>query len=198
VELTESGWKYRPGDDLSGSRRELDDTVWETLRTTDIDRDAIPTSGWNGVGWFRLHLQVDSRLVGEPIGLLLNHWGASEVFLDGRLVNRFGTVSAARDRERPYYPNGMPIVMTFGEPGAHVLAVRLSNSAMRDFTTGLGRWLSRWGTITGFSAHLGYASHMIRQHDLALSAFHTVAAVCRNGIACRETAACADARAYQG
>src|SRR3989442_582717 len=87
VELDKLQWKYAPGDDP-----QFADHAWETLKGTAITLNSIPKSGWRGLGWFRLRLQVDPALANQPLALVMVHYGASEIYLDGKLVERFGTV----------------------------------------------------------------------------------------------------------
>lgn len=176
IDLETAGWKYRSGDDASWSSPSLDDRAWERLRTTAIAHDAVPSSGWHGIGWFRLRVQVDQTLIGRPIALSIGHWGASELFVDGRLVNRFGTVGAIPDMERPFRPVSIPVIVTFPTTGTHVVAVRLSCAAMRSVTSGLGGWLSRRGKPAGFWGAMQEGSAALRAHDRDMGTIITVAA----------------------
>src|SRR5438128_421304 len=62
VELDKLNWKYQPGDDPQFADPPFDDRAWETLNGTALTLDSIPKSGWRGIGWFRLRLQIDSAL----------------------------------------------------------------------------------------------------------------------------------------
>ncbi|HEX4949041.1 MAG TPA: hypothetical protein VFZ34_20355, partial [Blastocatellia bacterium] len=128
VELDKLDWKYAPGDDPRFAEPQFDDRVWETLKGTAITLDSIPKSGWHGIGWFRLRLKADPALANPPLALLMTHYGASEVYLDGRLVERFGTVGATPETEVEYNPQGRPIAISLPALGEHVLAVRRSHS----------------------------------------------------------------------
>ncbi len=143
VELDKLGWKYSPNDDPRFTDPQFDDRAWETLHGTAITLDSIPKSGWRGIGWFRLRLQVDPALANQPLALVLVHYGASEIYLDGKLVQSFGTVGATPETEVEYNPNTVPLGIVLDGRGEHVIAVRHSCMVMRDSTSWWSRWLHR-------------------------------------------------------
>ena len=110
-------WHQAPGDltrdQALGGRttappwQVLDDTAW-------APRTRLPR--WSGVGWFRLELEVDPDLVGHPLALAVEHPGASEIFLDGEALTRFGSVAGETEEERPYDPRGEPVPIVFSTP----------------------------------------------------------------------------------
>src|SRR5215831_5251294 len=151
VELDKLPWKYHLGDpdidpasdDQTWADPRLDDRAWETLNGTAITLDRIPKSGWRGIGWFRLRLKADPALAEQPLALVMVHYGASEVYVDGRLVQRFGVVGATPDTEFAYNPNTLPINIALDSRGEHVLAVRHSCMELRDLSGGWGKWFAR-------------------------------------------------------
>ncbi len=65
--------------------------------------------------------------VGEvPLGLYIVQAGASEIYVDGQLAARFGTVSSSRVDERPMVPQYVAAI-TLEPATEHVIAVRYSN-----------------------------------------------------------------------
>src|SRR5689334_10905284 len=112
VELSKLLWKYQSGDDPRFADPQFDDRAWETLNGTAITLNNIPKSGWRGIGWFRLRLHVDPALANRPLALVMVHYGASEIYLDGKLVEHFGrvgTVGTPPEQEVAYNPNTLPI-----------------------------------------------------------------------------------------
>lgn len=107
----------------------MDDHAWPHTDTV-FPPHRLP-SGWRGSGWFRLHFAVDSTLGNRPLALSALLWGASEIYLDGRLIARLGIVgSPSRQGEEfattnPDLPPPRSVV--FGRSGEHILAVRYSN-----------------------------------------------------------------------
>jgi serine phosphatase RsbU (regulator of sigma subunit) len=157
VELSKLNWKYdaggMAGDDPRFADPQFDDHLWETLNGTAITLAHIPPSGWRGIGWFRLRLQVDPMLASQPLALVMVHYGASEVYLDGKLVQRFGTVGTTPEGEVAYNPNTLPINIVLDARGEHVLAVRHSCMEMRDLYSGWGKWIARQSARPVVSAY---------------------------------------------
>lgn len=128
--LPDGLWKYHRGDNAEWASPEFDDSEWETTSTR-LNPNNLPKSGWNGIGWFRLHLVVDSTLWNRPLALNVSQWGASEIYLDGRLVAQFGKVGSLKRDEEGYLATNTdflppPKAIVFGKTN-HVIAVRFSN-----------------------------------------------------------------------
>jgi serine phosphatase RsbU (regulator of sigma subunit) len=120
-----AGWSYHPGDDPAWADPALDDSDWPLVSSYLRDPDSMP-GGWPGIGWFRRQVVLAEGLPLTALAVRVEQAGAAEVYLDGRLVVSFGTVSANREEEQPFYPNHFDGLVL--EPGVtHVLAVRYSN-----------------------------------------------------------------------
>jgi serine phosphatase RsbU (regulator of sigma subunit) len=128
IDLGDVDWKYQPGDEATRAQPEFDDSGWEAITPNRSNGLVPPKSGWNGIGWFRLPLQIDESLVGQPLSLEINHPGASEIFVDGKLVRSFGKPAAAAEEEETYNPDFVPLAITFERAGGHTLAIRYSNT----------------------------------------------------------------------
>ncbi len=117
-------WRYRGGDDPAWADPELDDSSWP-LSSTGFERGKLPPGGWPGIGWFRLHLEIGEELWQEPLALGVTQEGASEIYLDGERIARFGRVAGdARDEEGVRQRQVMWVSLTRPR---HVLAIRHSN-----------------------------------------------------------------------
>jgi serine phosphatase RsbU (regulator of sigma subunit) len=166
IDLYKQPWLYHHGDDVNWAGPELDDSSWETLKSTVLRIESIPKSGWNGIGWFRLHLRVDPALVNKPLGLTLRHWGASEIYVDGVLVKSYGVVGATKETERAFNPGSTPTVISFDERGEHVIAVRNSVMAMRDVSGGWGRWLAKSNiAFVGFAVSVQRIDDAVAEYE---------------------------------
>ena len=128
VALDDLAWKYQPGDDSNWAKPDADDSGWEVLTPKYVVNFKLPKSGWSGIGWFRLPLKVDESLVGQPLSLAFKHLGASEIYVDGKLVQSFGKVAAAAAEEETYDPDSVPVGITFAQAGEHLIAIRYSNT----------------------------------------------------------------------
>ncbi len=120
------GWKYQPGDDPSWCRPELDDTSWERLSTAWLEEP--PAGGWDGIGWFRLRLRRSPDLEGRILGLSLRQHGASEIYLDCKLLVSYGRVASNPADEIVRWPRVTRLLPIY-DTEDHVLAVRYSNAS---------------------------------------------------------------------
>ncbi|MFZ5518039.1 MAG: hypothetical protein ACOY90_15445 [Candidatus Zhuqueibacterota bacterium] len=69
-------WKYHSGDNSEWSQSAFDDGDWEFADPI-LQVHRLPTSGWNGLGWFRIHLVVDSTLWHQSLVMNCNKADAS-------------------------------------------------------------------------------------------------------------------------
>ncbi len=120
-------WKYHPGDNPEWASPTFDDTAWESTDTW-LFRGQLPKGGWEGIGWFRLHLSVpDKQLWNKPLALQVAYQaGASEIYLDGQLIYTFGKVGTQKGEEEAYWERD-PKVISFSAKTDHLIAVRYSN-----------------------------------------------------------------------
>lgn len=117
-------WRYHPGDDPSWAAPDFDDSEWPLVLPSLRNAEAVP-GGWPGIGWFRRKIRTSEEF-GSTLGIQMAQAGASELFLDGKKVATFGTVSTDPAEERPLLPQYVSSITL--EPGVdHVLAVRYSN-----------------------------------------------------------------------
>lgn len=119
-------WKFHPGDRLEWANSDFDDSDWETISTflTEFDLAFIE---WEGTGWFRFHLQADSTLVNVPLAILSEaHYGASEIYFDGKKLFDLGEFSIFEEQVVPYH-DLIPRSIVFPDTRPHILAVRFAN-----------------------------------------------------------------------
>ena len=78
----DKNWKYMPGDNMDWAAPTFDDNGWE-ITDSSLTPDKLPKDGWDGIGWFRLHLEVDETLWNQPLVLSSFQIGVAEIYLDG-------------------------------------------------------------------------------------------------------------------
>jgi two-component system NtrC family sensor kinase len=120
------GWKYKSGDDPAYSSITFDDRAWDTVRPN-LSGSNIDPKIFNHIIWFRKTITIDSGLAGIPIFIQMHHYGASEIFIDGKRVAGLGTVSDRSKEEKVLYPDQSPLIISLKEKGSHLIAVRFSN-----------------------------------------------------------------------
>jgi len=140
-------WKYQAGDNSEWAQPEFDDANWRLVDTRLFSKD-FPAEDWKGIGWFRLSLEIDSQLVNNTLAVGIWQAGASELYLDGRLIHQFGTVGMSRETEQAYLERN-PQLIIFSKKSYHTLAIRYSNHRMPYFhkhktQAGFMMWLSDW------------------------------------------------------
>lgn len=144
IYLTDT-WLFRAGDSLQWAEPGWDDTGWQQVSTL-LGPSDLPFVDWQGIGWFRLHLNVDSTLVGRPLAIVMTkHNGASELYLDGKKQFAMGRIAGNGAMEKAYTDH-VPHIISFSNAGRHVLAVRYANPNAAEF--------NELGFTGGFRMHL--------------------------------------------
>jgi len=127
LRLSDPPWRYHPGHSPAWAGPAFRDQAWPLARTP-FSMDS-PPPGWHGTGWFRLHFTLDSVREDQPLALRIVQDGASEVYLDGRLLARFGRVGTTGPTTVSYRPYFRLVPLPVGVPGPHVLAIRYAKFA---------------------------------------------------------------------
>ncbi|NML65453.1 response regulator [Hymenobacter sp. RP-2-7] len=134
-------WRYRPGAPRGWASPATPDLTW-LLASPGFLFGAGPP-GWRGTGCFRLRFTLDSALLGTPLGLFIAQDGASEVYLDGHLLGRYGQLGASAATTKAVRPRYCLLPFMLAQPGPHLLAVRYAKfSAWPLPYGGLGLWVA--------------------------------------------------------
>lgn len=164
----DSNWLYKPGDDTSWASPKLNDAAWSGANTERITEFNKPEKElpFDGIGWFRLHIYVDSTVKLQHVpGMRISHSGASEIYVDGRLVRRFGYIGG-KDSSEYCEPTALPAVLPIHTPGPHLIAIRYAN--YRNFGG------SGIQGLKGFIADIGYAQVMFESQFVSIRIFSYV------------------------
>lgn len=145
-------WLFKPGDDPAWALPQHNDSTWQKTSTY-LGPSDLSFIDWKGIGWFRFHFKVDSSLVGYPLGLIPEqHYGASEIYLDGKLLYEIGEVSIFKEDNIPYRDN-RPRPLVISDTSEHVLAVRFANHNAATFND--------YGFTAGFRFLIGELDYYI-------------------------------------
>jgi len=127
--LISGNWYYHPGDDSLWAQKEYNHSEWDTVLAF-MDVEKFNIDKWTGAGWFRKVVQIDSSLLNTTVGLQVHHEGASEFYLNGKRVIKFGNVSQSADEEISEDPQYFPYTISFDSSLVNTIAVRYSNQAV--------------------------------------------------------------------
>jgi len=119
--LLDKNWKFQIGDNAGYASRDYDDSQWQLINPT-LDIHEIPVLWKHSVVWFRLQFKVDSRLLGQ-LAMMIQQAGASEIYLNRKLIKRLGTISKNSKEIIAINPLGKPIALPVDEISGQVLAV---------------------------------------------------------------------------
>jgi two-component system, NtrC family, sensor kinase len=122
--LLNQGWKWQVGDNPEWAKPEYDDSGWEPIDPTK-DIHALPQVFNARVKWLRLTFEVTNRLP-LPLGLSINQAGASEIYLNGQLLQRIGHIDKDSTKVKAVDPLEFPINFPLDTIGKYHLAIRYS------------------------------------------------------------------------
>ncbi|MFQ5865284.1 MAG: ATP-binding protein [bacterium] len=152
-------YTFHAGDDTSWAQPHYDDSDWKQ-----VDIHSFPIDDWQGIGWFRYVVEVDSTLWYVPLGLSMNYAGAVEFYLDGALLYQFGRVGNSKETEHAHLGDSPPRAISFRPPSTplegksrHIVAFRYSSFF---FETPV--WPSDW---RGFGFNIGDLDPMIAERE---------------------------------
>jgi signal transduction histidine kinase len=149
-------WKYHPGDDSSWAEKNYNDASWTKLKNN-FYMDSIKTGTWKGIGWFRKKFRIDSTMFYKPVAFIVSQFGASEFYLNGKLVKKFGTIGTDVKEEKDYNPHDIPFTVVFDTSKIQVLAVRFAN---RNAQVYYDRYINT-ADFAGFSLAINKNNHAI-------------------------------------
>jgi hypothetical protein len=122
----DKGWKFHPGDDLAWAQPTFNDSRWERINPTQ-DLHELPAVMATGLGWLRLRLAVSGSLREEALAALVNQHCASEIYLNGKLLKRYGSLGLDGMPVQSYNPlRQIPLLLPFNQSPEQVLAVRFA------------------------------------------------------------------------
>ena len=131
--LLDRDWTFHPGDNSAYANSEYDDRSWQTINPT-LDIYDLPQIPKSGIVWFRLRLLINPSL-DKQLALIIQQSGASEIYLDGQLIQRFGVISLNPENIKAYDPLWKPVSFPVKKNAIQVLAVRFARQPHIRYTT---------------------------------------------------------------
>lgn len=133
--LLDKGWKFHAGDNVAWAAPGFDDSGWQTIDPTLDIHESLPQIPKSGIGWFRLHLSLDSTVQEQQLALIIQQSGASEIYLNGRLIHRFGVLGTDPNKAKAYDPMWKPVPFPIAMGTHQVVAVRYTPEPEVSYTT---------------------------------------------------------------
>lgn len=126
-----SHWKYTIADDTLMKYRNAADSNCVQISLNSFFDKSNDSLQFKGKGWFRFYFDIDSSIIGIPLALSLEHSGASEVYLDGKLIATYGSIKDEGNTEY-YDPKDIPEIIVLSDLRTHVLALRYAHYKIDD------------------------------------------------------------------
>ena len=134
--LLNKRWKLQPGDNPDYAKPDYDDRNWQTCNPT-LDIYDLPQVPKSGIVWFRLHLSCDSA-IDNQLAMTIQQSGASEFYLNGKLIYSFGTLSNDPAKVKAFNPHEKPVPFPISNLRQQVLAVRYALQPNISYSTHFG------------------------------------------------------------
>ena len=123
-----ANWSYQKGDNMDWSDPKFDDSSWTKISSYNLNKPDNKIIGCNNeIVWFRKPIKTDSTL-NDAIVLKIYQVGASEIYLDGKLIHSLGKVSSNPDEIETYNSPNNVFSLPLAKNKEHLLAVRFVNS----------------------------------------------------------------------
>ena len=122
--ILDKGWKWNAGDNSDFARPDFDDSAWESIDPAKDIFDLPQLDKKTGqIGWFRIRISIDTRLSRQLV-FQLNQSGASEIYLNGKLIHQIGVLSKNLAEIRAFTTSRAPLTIPFSPDEDQVLAIR--------------------------------------------------------------------------
>ncbi len=121
--LLDKGWKWHAGDNPDFAKADFDDSGWESIDPTKDIMDLPQVSKKGHIFWLRLNLIVDSSL-NDQLVMMIKQSGASEIYLNGKIIHSFGVVSKNILEIKAYTPFYKPVSLPIYSDSPQILAIR--------------------------------------------------------------------------
>ncbi len=119
----DSLWLFHPGKERPVS---ANNSSWELVNAkllTDEKGQQLPGLGF---GWYQKTFEVPPAFRNRPAEFRMGHFGASEIYLDGKLIQRYGVVASSVQDEKIFVPR-VPVSFILDSQSVHTLLVHYSN-----------------------------------------------------------------------
>jgi signal transduction histidine kinase len=155
--VLDKGWKFQAGDYPSYALPDYDDSMWKPINPR-LDIYDLPQMRNTSIGWIRIRFQVDSSLLNKPLAFQIRQHLASEIYLNGTQIKKYGVVNANPLIVEAYQPQYEPFGIQFTSP-EQVIAIRFSfqpDLPYIGFVPPFNGFILRINNVEGASAYAKY------------------------------------------
>jgi two-component system, NtrC family, sensor kinase len=122
----DSLWQFVQAGGTDIAKLPVNNEDWQIVNTEFLPSANGQPTNWKGTGWFRKKLDVPDAWRGKPVALRMGHFGASKIFIDGKLITQYGLVANTIEDEKVYLPN-TPVIIQLDSQSSHTIVVHYSN-----------------------------------------------------------------------
>ena len=119
----DSFWLFHPGNNKPSAGT---DGNWQLVNTKLLTNEKGQPLPGLGFGWYQNTFKVPPAYRNKPIEFRMGHFGASEIFLDGKLIQRYGEVASSVKDEKIFVPR-VPFFVSLDSQSIHTLLIHYSN-----------------------------------------------------------------------
>lgn len=121
----DSTWRFIHADDPAMAEANYNDSGWILIHT-ELKADST-TGAIRGISWFRNRIYVSDTMLDKSFALNITHFGASEIYMNGKLLKKYGKIAHTADSTEYYNPTMSPFIFHFSDTGYHTIAIRYAN-----------------------------------------------------------------------
>ncbi|WP_052958602.1 sensor histidine kinase [Maribacter thermophilus] len=122
-------WRFQKGDNILWANPEFDDSTWNEFSSNNLNlldgKNVIADRG--EIIWLRKRIMADQSL-NDALVLNIFQEGASEIYLDGKLIHQLGNVSSNKDEVIYHNPFSQVLHLPLEIGKEQILAVRFVNA----------------------------------------------------------------------
>jgi signal transduction histidine kinase len=127
----ENNWRYQQGDTKDWAKPSFDDSSWPQLSSGYLNvPDTIPKNATNAIVWFRTKVYTDTTS-NRQLVMRIYQTGASEIYLNGKLIHKLGEVSSNPDAIVYYNPGREILSFPLALQTENLIAVRYADAPPR-------------------------------------------------------------------
>jgi signal transduction histidine kinase len=155
-----TGWRYHPGDNSAWAGTTLQDSSWDALDPIVYLSDFMKKYPEH-IGWFRLKFAVADSLRNRIVGFSSDIFGATELYLNGKLLRKLGKVDADSSKVVVENSGDRPFPMMLSNDSIQVLAIRFAYKKKELYVPELNRRITLTANIGNADMRFGNLPRML-------------------------------------